>query len=146
MGEFPEQPGSHVLGMCLLTHGHHVHCWLWGRLRENHAWAPFHGLLHPRGTGKNSLLRCRLLWSFIFSTIRFFKALYFRFCVSTLPASDHLSVTSGLSKPKRNGDFPACFLGMLDSFPRDPGALPLSGSAFSPGGNPMVFKKGMVTY
>lgn len=56
LGKFPKQPGSYVLGVRLFTHGHNVHCWLWGCLRKNHAWAPLHGLLHPRGTGKNSLL------------------------------------------------------------------------------------------
>lgn len=55
MGKFPKQPGSHLLGMCLFTHGHNVHRWLWGCLCKNHAWAPLHGLLHPRGTGKKNL-------------------------------------------------------------------------------------------
>lgn len=147
MGKFPKQPGSHILGMCLFTHGHHVHGWLWGCLRKNHAWAPLHGLLHPRGTGKNSLLRCWFfLWSLIFSMIRFFKALYFWSCVSALPASDCLSVTIRLSKSKRNGDLSAYFFGMLDLFPRDPGILPLSGSAFSPGGNLIVLKEVMLSY
>lgn len=56
MGKFPKQPGSYVLGMRLFTHGHNVYCWLWGCLRKNHTWAPLHGLLHPRGTGKSSLI------------------------------------------------------------------------------------------
>lgn len=58
MGKFPKQPGSYILGMCLFTHGYHVHGWLWGCLCKNHTWTPLHGLLHPRGTGKNSLLWC----------------------------------------------------------------------------------------
>lgn len=52
MGKFPKQPGSHLLGMCLLAHGDHVHCGLWRCLCKNHTRAPLHGLLHPRGTGK----------------------------------------------------------------------------------------------
>lgn len=35
---------------------------------------------------------------------------------------------------------------MLDFFPRDPGTLPLSESAFLPGGNLIVLKKVMLSY
>lgn len=60
MGKFPKQPGTYILGMCLLTHGHNVYSGLRGCLRKNHAWTPLHGLLHPRGTGKKkpSFLLC----------------------------------------------------------------------------------------
>lgn len=55
MGKFPKQPGTDILGVCLLTHGHNVYSGLWGCLCQNYAWTPLHGLLHPRGTGKITL-------------------------------------------------------------------------------------------
>lgn len=56
LGKLPEFPVTVVLGMCLLTHGHHVHCGLRGRLCKNNPWAPFHGLLHPGWFGKKRSL------------------------------------------------------------------------------------------
>ena len=53
MGKLPKFPGTFLLGMCLLTHGYYVHCWLWRRLCKNHPGSPVHGLLHPRWFGKN---------------------------------------------------------------------------------------------
>lgn len=55
MGKFPKQPGTDILGMCLLTHGHNVYSGLWGCLCQNYTWTSLHGLLHPRGTGKTTL-------------------------------------------------------------------------------------------
>lgn len=52
MGKFSKQPGTYVLGMCLLTNGHNVYSGLRRCLCKNYAWTPLHGLLHSRGTGK----------------------------------------------------------------------------------------------
>lgn len=53
LGELPKFPGTFLLGMCLLTHGHYVHCWLWRRVCQNHPGPPVYGLLHPWWFGKN---------------------------------------------------------------------------------------------
>lgn len=54
MGKLQKFPGTFLLGMCLLTHGYYVHCWLRRRLCKNYPGPPVYGLLHPWWFGKNS--------------------------------------------------------------------------------------------
>ena len=145
MGKFPKQPGSYLLGMCLSAHGDHVHCWLRGCLCKNHARASLHGLLHPRGTGKNAFLRCWFCdhWYFLLSI---FCRLCIWACVSALEATDCLSVTVQL----RQSQMPWClfclFLLCTEFVSLRPRHSVLVRDGHLAQSKPHCLKKGMLTY
>lgn len=55
LGKLSELPAADLLGVCLFADGDDVHCGLRGRVCENDARAPLHGLLHPGWIGKTKI-------------------------------------------------------------------------------------------